>query len=139
MKHDLILHIIRNPWGWSEDEVRAARLAAADLIEDQAKRIAELERLNLTFAQNEQDIEALRGFAHDIIEFWPHGSLSGGDLQDFAIKHGILAPTEVTESCGEFCECSEYGGFPTTCYRKPELLTWKIELNARNSESVGEL
>jgi len=38
-----ILHIIRNPWGWSEEEARQARIAAADLIEQQAKRIAELE------------------------------------------------------------------------------------------------
>ena len=39
--HD-ILHIIRNPWGWSEEKVRQARIAAADLIEQQAKSIAEL-------------------------------------------------------------------------------------------------
>jgi hypothetical protein len=30
---DLTLHILRNPYGWSEDDVRAARLAAADRIE----------------------------------------------------------------------------------------------------------
>jgi hypothetical protein len=48
-----ILHIIRNPRGWSEEEVRQARIAAADLIEQQA---AELERLNLSFAQNEQKL-----------------------------------------------------------------------------------
>lgn len=28
-----ILHILRNPWGWSEEDKRKARLAAADEIE----------------------------------------------------------------------------------------------------------
>ena len=30
----LILHILRNPDGWSEDAIRAARLAAADMFEE---------------------------------------------------------------------------------------------------------
>lgn len=30
-----LLHILRNPWGWSEEDVRSARLAAAELIEKQ--------------------------------------------------------------------------------------------------------
>lgn len=28
-----MIHILRNPWGWSEDEVRAARLWAADRLD----------------------------------------------------------------------------------------------------------
>jgi len=43
MTTNKILHIIRNPYGWSEEEVRQARIAAADLIEQQAKRISQLE------------------------------------------------------------------------------------------------
>jgi hypothetical protein len=33
MKRDLILHILRNPYGWPEEKVAEARLAAADEIE----------------------------------------------------------------------------------------------------------
>jgi hypothetical protein len=28
-----LLHLLRNPWGWSEDTVREARLKAADELE----------------------------------------------------------------------------------------------------------
>jgi hypothetical protein len=38
-----ILHIIRNPFNWSEDDVRKARWAAADLIEEQQAKINRLE------------------------------------------------------------------------------------------------
>jgi hypothetical protein len=34
-----VLHIIRNPYGWSEEEVRAARLKAADIIEWLERRL----------------------------------------------------------------------------------------------------
>lgn len=30
---DSYIHILRNPWGWHEDDVRAAQLAGADAIE----------------------------------------------------------------------------------------------------------
>ena len=33
MDNTLTLHILRNPYGWSEEQIREARLAAADLIE----------------------------------------------------------------------------------------------------------
>ena len=34
MDNTLTLHILRNPYGWGEDQVRESILAAADLIED---------------------------------------------------------------------------------------------------------
>lgn len=40
METTLILHILRNPWGWPQVEQRQARLAASDLIEAQAEEIA---------------------------------------------------------------------------------------------------
>lgn len=131
MKHDLILHIIRNPYGWADDEVRNARLVAAALIEQQGnqleqaqKRIDELERLNLTFAQNEQQVLALRGFARAIMGYWPdQNEIPGDELQDIAEAHGLLKPETRTEACGENCACDEYGDFPATCYRKTDLLT----------------
>lgn len=33
MEPGMILHLLRNPWGHSDDEVRQARLAAADELE----------------------------------------------------------------------------------------------------------
>ncbi len=43
MDNTLMLHILRNPYGWGEDQVREARLAAADLIEDLSARLAKLD------------------------------------------------------------------------------------------------
>jgi hypothetical protein len=43
MKPDLVLHILRNPWGWAEDAQRQARLAAADMIEDKFREVSELQ------------------------------------------------------------------------------------------------
>ena len=34
-----VLHVLRNPCGWSESNVRDARLKAADIIEWMAKRL----------------------------------------------------------------------------------------------------
>lgn len=81
--------------------------------------------LRQALEQNEQqakEVEALRGFAQDIMEFWPHSELEGGDLQDFAAKHGLLEPETRTERCGENCICDIDSPF-WVCYRKTELLT----------------
>jgi hypothetical protein len=43
MERDLVLHILRNPWGWSEDAQHQARLAAADMIEDKSREVSELQ------------------------------------------------------------------------------------------------
>ncbi len=45
MKTHEILHILRNPYGVAHDEVRAASLEAADMIEAAAKIIQETEAL----------------------------------------------------------------------------------------------
>lgn len=48
-------------------------------------------------------------------------SLDGFDLQDMAVKAGLLAPVEVLEPCGGECACAQFGAdFPTTCYRLTE-------------------
>jgi hypothetical protein len=43
MKPDLVLHILRNPWGWSENVQRQARLAAADMIDGHQREVRELQ------------------------------------------------------------------------------------------------
>ena len=35
----MLLHILRNPYGWTEDQQREHAIAAADLIEDLLKRL----------------------------------------------------------------------------------------------------
>lgn len=42
------------------------------------------------------------------------GGFDGCDIEDAAIKAGLLIQVPVTESCGEDCRCAEYG-FPTVC------------------------
>lgn len=53
--------------------------------------------------------------------FWRDaGDFYGGDIQDKAIELGLLVGKEVTEPCGEECQCAEYAGLGSetvTCYR----------------------
>lgn len=62
-------------------------------------------------------------FAKDIMENWPDGGVEGDELQELAVKHKLLTPVEVYESCGENCACADYGNFPVTCYKRTELIT----------------
>lgn len=43
--------------------------------------------------------------------------LNGGDLQEAAVRCGVLIEHEVYESCGEGCVCDEVGDWPLYCYR----------------------
>ena len=38
---DWALHVARNPWGWSEDDVREARLMVCDRLERLQKQLAQ--------------------------------------------------------------------------------------------------
>ena len=51
-----ILHILRNPFGFSEQEVRTARYAAADLIEDLEKQRSVYRRDRVEGEREAQDI-----------------------------------------------------------------------------------
>jgi len=42
MNQHAAVHILRNPWSWSEEEMRQARLWAADAMQAQAAEIAAL-------------------------------------------------------------------------------------------------
>ena len=48
------------------------------------------------------------------------GDLDGGDLQDMALKAGVLETRTVTEPCGEGCTCADYDGFPLDCHFMPD-------------------
>lgn len=52
-----------------------------------------------------------------LVVAWEGGSYDGADLLDVALKYGIVKKVEVTESCGDNCQCAEYE-FPSTCYQK---------------------
>ena len=71
----------------------------------------------------------LRAFAQSIREAWPDGGIEGDDLQEIALKHGMLAPEIRHEPCGEWCQCNGIGGYDSdgwqrgvTCYRRTALL-----------------
>ena len=72
----------------------------------------------------------LRSFAQSIMEAWPEGGIEGDDLQEIAVKHGLLAPETRHEPCGEWCKCNGIGEYDSddwqrgvTCYRRTALLT----------------
>jgi hypothetical protein len=77
----------------------------------------------------------LLAFAKDIFEKseWPQGGIDGEDLQEIAIKHGLLIPETRFEPCDpEFCLCAEFYGEKEfaegiTCYHKAQFLIDPIE------------
>jgi hypothetical protein len=108
------------------------------------KRVAELEAENAylraancdgaELAQKLQvERNALRLFAQCVMESWPYGDVDGFELQDAAVRCGLLALKDPrpTEPCGDFCECS---GYPwqeewtegIDCYVRTPLLTGVI-------------
>lgn len=70
----------------------------------------------------ERRVEALCAFANEMVSAaFEGGSLDGADIQDIAVKHGVLRIETREEECGERCDCREYG-FPAECYRRTELI-----------------
>ena len=92
--------------------------------------IGDLARADARIAELERECGALREFALEIMECWPHGDVDGCDLEIAAFKHGLIAMKDPkpTEPCGECCACS---GYPTPeewaegidCYVRTPLLT----------------
>jgi hypothetical protein len=70
------------------------------------------------------EVERLRAFASDVMTAWPIGDVDGSELQEYAVRRGLLTPVERTEPCGDGCSCAEYyatDDWPEgiTCYRRP--------------------
>lgn len=84
------------------------------------------------------EVTSLRLFANEIMNDWWEGDLDGGSRQDIAERHGLIAGFEVTEACGELCNCAELGEWPTQCFRRTPLLTGKTESKAAISGAAGE-
>jgi len=76
------------------------------------------------------EIASLRAFARDVMSAWPHSDIDGCDLQEMAIKHGLIALKDPapTEPCGDGCMCADYAtpeefARGVDCYAKTKLLT----------------
>lgn len=108
---------------WKPPVGQAPRFA---LIDDLCAQLANTEQSRRSFFDLSQDLEkrlaSLKAFANEMIgAAFEGGSFDGGDIQDIAVKHGLLQIEQRTEECGEVCACREYG-FPAECYRKTDLL-----------------
>ena len=69
----------------------------------------------------------LREFAKGCLDEWPDVGMDGFDLQELAVKTGLLEAFTVTELCGENCRCIEYHGSDgfldgVVCYRKNAMI-----------------
>lgn len=74
-----------------------------------------------------EEVRKLRAFAQGVMAAWPLGDVGGGELQELALRHGLLAPEQRTEPCGEGCNCVEYWSAAEfaegqICYRRTALL-----------------
>ena len=102
--------------------------AKAIVLEGERLRaeLASTEQSRRSFFDLSQDLEKrlapMKAFASEMIgAAFEGGSFDGGDIQDIAVKHGLLQIEQRTEECGEVCACREYG-FPASCYRKTDLV-----------------
>lgn len=69
--------------------------------------------------------DALRAFAQEVMQCWPEGGIDGGDIEDAAIRHGLLKEEVRTERCGKRCACAIYGRFPKICFQRTAMLDGK--------------
>ena len=109
--------------------IETARALGRDLAAAQAQ-IETLIKAEARIAELQRELDALRAFALDVMGDWPDDcGVDGFDLQDFALKHGLLTETKVTAPCSENCWCVEYHGSDpedwadgVICYKKTPLL-----------------
>lgn len=82
------------------------------------------------------EVERLRAFANAVLEAWPASGIDGDDLQEIAVKHGLLLPETRTAPCrAEGCNCAEYYAADEwaegiTCYRRAACLRDKLHVNS---------
>ena len=67
-----------------------------------------IKQMHVVCKHKQAQVDALRGFAQDVMQSWPEGDVDGADLEAFAITHGLLKPEKRTEPCGESCNCTGY-------------------------------
>lgn len=80
----------------------------------------------VTGAQAGASDAALKFSDHIINSMFEGDDWGGGDVQELAVKYGLLKPEERPEPCGESCKCAQNGAeFPSICYRKTYLAAIK--------------
>jgi len=81
------------------------------------------------------ELMRLRAAIRELFRGWPEPAIEnmdGREVQEFGERYGILVPVVVAEPCGDYCNCGEYGGFPTICYRlAPEFRPSPMKVCAR--------
>ena len=82
---------------------------------------------NVEYSAIREERSKLRAFAQEIMDHWPEGGVDGDDLQEIAIRHGLIVPAIKYEPCGVGCFCESYAGIDefengVTCFVKTELL-----------------
>lgn len=104
-----------------EAEVAALREEEAKWAATVERQRKNLDRYREQRAALEADKDHLARLAGKLLEQLGDGGVpDGGEMQELLVEAGVIAPVEVTESCGENCNCAEWD-FPTTCYRKTPL------------------
>ena len=94
---------------------RQVESSQEDLLEDAKDLRAEIEELKTADAQARDDHQSLVDWL--LRERANNNGIDGADLEAELVKRGILEAVEVTEPCGDACECAALGEFPVTCYR----------------------
>ncbi len=97
--------------------------------EEEAWQDLESKAKNNTPEKQATDLERLRAFAKDVMGDWPEGGgFDGLELQEMAVKHGLLEETTQHKPCVEegcfcasMCTPEEFEG-GVTCYRRTALL-----------------
>nr|WP_152513167.1 hypothetical protein [Pseudomonas sp. P818] len=84
------------------------------------------------------DLRGLASFAMELIDgAWKGGSFDGGDIQEAGVRHGLLMVEQREESCGEHCDCAEYG-FPAECYRLTPALAAHRQAQRKGDSNEAE-
>lgn len=105
----------------SAESERLQTLAQTE-IDKACESAKEVMGARMTLYTLERERNQLRAFAIEMINAsFEGGSFDGGDIQDIAVKHGLLRIERREDECGEACACREYG-FPAECYRKTSLV-----------------
>ena len=106
----------------AEIERMKGEIAAKDATISAAVRGESIacDALRQRIAEKDAEIAALRQFVGAIIERDDGAPYNwdGGEIQELEVSCGLLVPVEVSESCGDECNCYD---FPVTCYRESPL------------------
>lgn len=89
-----------------------------------------LKRAEISLEGKRTEIEQLRAFARVVMRYWPYwpeSDVDGGNLQDIAVRCGVLTTSIMFAPCGDNCLCADTISDDEfadgiTCYRKVDWL-----------------